>query len=251
VTGPGSGGGIRLSEIGHRSHRYFNPVPAEVFEEILELLPADPSWRVADLACGRAEFLVRLSERYGTSGIGVDRSAHHIDEARRRAAEADATVELIVADARDVQLEPESYEIAICVGAESIFDTPCGTLAHIMSLTTPGGVVMFGASYWRERPSSELLDLLGTDDDWAADYAGTIARGTSLGLEPIYARTAGQDAIDAYEWLYRYSVHEWLRENPDHSDRDKVVEANAAGLERFLKGGREALGFGVFMFRRR
>jgi SAM-dependent methyltransferase len=243
---------FRLSEIGHRRHRYFNPIPARVFEEILDLLPVRPSWRIVDLGCGRAELLVRLAERYGASGLGVDRSAQHIEEARRRAVDARADVQLVEADARDVELDPGSYQLAICIGAERIFDTPRGTLGHIASLTSSGGFVIFGASYWRERPSPELLAAFGSGDDGGDDgYAGTIASGASLGLDPVYARTASQDALDAYEWLYRYSVHEWLRENPGHPDRGKAIEANAAGLERFLNGGREALGFGVFVFQRR
>jgi hypothetical protein len=194
--------------------------------------------------------LVRLAERYGVSGLGVDRSGQHIDQGRRRAADARAEVKLVAADARDVELEPESYQLAICIGAETMFDTPRGTLGHIASLTRSGGFVIFGASYWRERPSPELLTALGTGEHGGADYAGTIASGAAFGLDHVYARTASQDALDAYEWLYRYSVHEWLRENPGHPDRGKAIEANVAGLERFLNGGREALGFGVFVFQK-
>lgn len=239
-----------LSEIGHRLHKHLNPVPDRVHAEVLEIVRPDASWRVLDLACGKAELLVRIAERYGARATGIDRSRAHVDDAKRRAASAGVQLDLRVADVREVELEPRSNDLTICIGACTLFDTQSATLARIAELTKDGGTVMFGASYWRAPPRTALIEHLGVDEDWCADYSGTIARGVALGLEPLCARVAEQDALDAYEWLYRSSVARWLRENPGHPHHADAAEANRKGLRMFLDGGREALGFGVFVFRR-
>ncbi len=65
-----------------------NPVGDEVLDDALAVLaqrlPALGA-RVLDVGCGKAEALLRLAERYGVNGVGVDGNAAFIAEARQQA----------------------------------------------------------------------------------------------------------------------------------------------------------------------
>ena len=58
-------------DITHRNHVVCNPTSIEKLDEMLSLLYLKPGARVVDIACGKAELLVRLTERFGIKGVGV------------------------------------------------------------------------------------------------------------------------------------------------------------------------------------
>ena len=77
-------------DITHRDHILCNPLSSGTVDEILGRLDLAPGARVLEIACGKAEMLVRLVERYQISGIGVDLSPYSIRDTQARAAECPA-----------------------------------------------------------------------------------------------------------------------------------------------------------------
>src|SRR3972149_1720843 len=75
------------ADIPHRDHILCNPLSSGTVDEILGRLDLAPGARVLEIACGKAEMLVRLVERYQISGIGVDPSPYSIRDTQARAAE--------------------------------------------------------------------------------------------------------------------------------------------------------------------
>ncbi|MHA2386238.1 MAG: SAM-dependent methyltransferase, partial [Candidatus Thorarchaeota archaeon] len=59
-------------DITHRHHLLCNPTSKTKFERLCSLLKLQSSAHVLDIACGKGEYLVRLAEIYGISGVGVD-----------------------------------------------------------------------------------------------------------------------------------------------------------------------------------
>jgi hypothetical protein len=57
--------------IAHPSLRYNNPVSPAKMEEMIDLLPLEPSATVLDIGTGQAELLIRLVERYQVSALGL------------------------------------------------------------------------------------------------------------------------------------------------------------------------------------
>jgi len=74
----------KFFDITHREHVVCNPISIEKLEELIALLSLRPGARVLDIASGKSEFLVRLAERYGIEGVGVDLSPYCIADARRK-----------------------------------------------------------------------------------------------------------------------------------------------------------------------
>ena len=67
--------------ITHRDHVLCNPTTVEKLDELIGLLQLDRGASVLDIACGKAEVLVRLAEAYDINGVGVDKSPFFIADA--------------------------------------------------------------------------------------------------------------------------------------------------------------------------
>ena len=73
-------------------------------------------------ASGKGEFLIRLVERYGVRGIGIDISPYEVPVARERAAARvpEADLQFIEADAATQSTASDSVELAICGWSPSV-----------------------------------------------------------------------------------------------------------------------------------
>jgi len=72
--------------ITHADHTLKNPTSLAKTEELIELLRLPDGGRVLDVACGKAEFLCLVAERYGIEGTGLELSPIAMEEARRNVA---------------------------------------------------------------------------------------------------------------------------------------------------------------------
>ena len=72
--------------ITHTDHTVMNPMSLAKTEELIKCLRLPDAGRVLDVACGKAEFLCRVAERYPVTGTGIDLSPITIEEARRNVA---------------------------------------------------------------------------------------------------------------------------------------------------------------------
>jgi hypothetical protein len=92
---------------------------------------------------------------------------------------------------------------------------------------------------------------LGAERDEMADYAGLIAAATEIGLEPRYAVTASVDDFDRYEWRWSLNGERYAAANPDEPGVEEFLAWIRNGRRRYVElGGRETLGFGLFLFER-
>ena len=106
----------RLSAITHGDRAFHDPLDPAVVDEVLAFAALGPGDRALDIGCGPGELLVRLAERTGCGGLGVDLAAAQIEEARRRAAARapGAQLEFRAADAGTVEGE---FALSACVGS--------------------------------------------------------------------------------------------------------------------------------------
>ena len=70
--------------IGHEPHLFCNPLSEAKVDELIALLALSDEARVLDIACGKAEFLVRTVKRWSCSAVGVDISPYFVADARAK-----------------------------------------------------------------------------------------------------------------------------------------------------------------------
>jgi len=224
------------TRIAHTGMAIMNPIPAAKLDEIVALLELPARGRVVDLGCGKGDLLARIARRYDVDAVGIDRDAQLL-------AEAPPGINVIVADIETWNRGRGAFDLVASVGSPA-------QLSSLAGLVRPGGLVLYGDGYWRGEPSSEYLDALGAKREDLDDYAGTVRRGEELGLTPVYAVTASIDDFDRYEWSWSLNGERYAGEHPDEPGVEEFLEWIRAGRRRYVElGGRDTLGFGLFLFR--
>ncbi len=241
------------SAIAHAGLPFQNPLDDAKVDALVARLPLRPGDRVVDLGCGKAELLIRILERHDVTAIGIDVSPFFLAEAREQADRRvrAGRLELRREDASRSGLAPGSFDLAVAVGAGGIWAGYERALRSVAALVRPRGYVLFGEGYWRRDPSAAYLRALGAERDELPDYEGLVAAAAATGLELVDALESREADWERYERRWAANGERWAAENANHPARDELLAWIANGRDRFERlGGRETLGFGLFLFRR-
>jgi ubiquinone/menaquinone biosynthesis C-methylase UbiE len=242
----------RFTTIAHRDHAVLGPVAGEKLDCVLALLELAPGARVLDAGCGKAEALMRLAERCGIEGVGVDPNAEFLAEARAHAFDRGVAGQIRLHEGAmaSFQAEPDSFDAALCIGATHAFGDHAAALAALRALVRPGGRILTGEPYWRRKPDAGYLKALGAKAKDHGEHADNVAAGVKAGLVPLYSAAASEDDFDHYEGLYARAVETWCLEHPSDPDVPAARERIRAWREAYLRWGRDTLGFGLYLFQR-
>jgi SAM-dependent methyltransferase len=241
----------KFFDICHRDHVVCNPLSLAKLDELVTLADLSPGARVLDIACGKAELLLRLAERYGVQGDGVDLSPYCVGDAREKAQVRvpDARLTFHEQDGGKFDAPPGSYDLAMCVGASWTFGGHRGTLRALSRFVRPGGLVVAGEPYWRKTPDSAYLIASGLEAAVFATHAGNLDIAVEAGLVPLYTLVSSEDDWDRYEALQWRAAERYAAANPDDPDVEEIVRRQRAARNAYLQWGRDTLGWAVYLFR--
>lgn len=242
----------QIFDITHRYHTFMNPTTSAKLDEMIAMLELAPGARVLDIACGKAEPLLRIAERYEIKATGVDISPYCIKAARASAATRLGTtkskVEFVEMDGAAYQPEPESMDLSICLGATWVYQGLAGTLASLKKFTKPGGQILVGEIHWRQDPPVKYLQMAGLTRESCSTYSGNIDIAMEQGLIPLYAIMSTKEDFDHYEWLQVIAGERYIMEHPNEPELDKLEKHVRDGRESYLKYGRDTLGWAMYLF---
>jgi SAM-dependent methyltransferase len=242
----------KFSAIAHRDHDYCNPLSAAKIERLLDLMPLDEHARVLDLGCGRAELALRIIERFGSTVMAVERSSLMLDAARERAEWTGALAKLHLddVDIRDFKADPETFHLAVYLGAGGIEGGMGAICQKLKGWTQPGGYLLIGEGYWKRKPASDYLAILDGSEGEFLDHRGNVQAGIDAGLVPMHAAVASDDEWDEYEWKYARSIERYVGEQPEDPDVPAMLEKSRRWRDGYLRWGRDTLGFAGYLFYR-
>ena len=126
------------SRIAHGDLVLYNPLSEHALDEAIALLALPRGARVLDVACGRAEVLRRVAERYEVEPAGYDADPALV---RRRPPELDVTLAERPPD--------ETFDLVICIASSHALGGFPDALSALHDLVEPGGQVLLGEGYWR------------------------------------------------------------------------------------------------------
>ena len=227
--------------IAERDHEIQNPTSHEKIRHLGEWLQLGPDSRVLDIACGKCGPAIILASTFGCPITGVEQYPGFVEAARERIAAADlgGLIEVVEADGREFPLEPESWDVALCLGATFVWDDLDGTLSALAPGVRPGGHVVVGEPYWRRSPP------VGTDTRGYVSLAETGARIERHGVALVGLISSSTDDWDRYESLHWRALEDWLAENDDDEIRQAYEEHKRQYLAR-----RDAFGWAIFLARK-
>jgi len=239
-------------DIRHKRHLLCNPMNKERFEKLCRLLRLRQGARVLDIACGKGEFLIRLTELYDVSGIGVDISPYCIRDCWEKYRKRVPTSNLKFLEMDGANFEPESHELfdlCMCIGASWVYDGYRGTLHALRKMTKPGGLIMVGEAFWMKEPSEEYLKIAGTSREEFGTHESNVKVGEEEGLVCIYTLVSNRDDWDHYESLKWWNVDDYVRANPNDKDIQELLERTKREKSIYLRWERDTLGWAIYVLR--
>ncbi len=242
----------KFYDITHSEHVICNPTSEEKLDRLVALLRLSSDAQVVDIACGKGEFLIRLAESYGVRGVGIDISPFFVAEATQRlkARSAGAGMRFTQMNGADFSPEePHSFDLGSCIGASWVFGGHEGTLEALKRIVKPGGFVIVGEPHWLQEPSREYLEAIGVARADIGSHFSNAQAGERLGLDLIHTFVSSTDDWDRYEGLQWYATSAYSRAHPDDPDLPEVVERVEKEKMAYLRWGRSALGWAIYMFR--
>jgi ubiquinone/menaquinone biosynthesis C-methylase UbiE len=244
---------LRFTTIAHRDHAYVSPLSMAKVEQVLSMLELPRDARVLDVGCGKGEMLVRLAERWGAHGVGVDPNPEFIALARARAQSRVPDAGPVFHDQPvvDLPIEPGSFDAALCVGSTEAYGTYREALRALTRAVKPQGRVLAGEYFWRRHPHPDYLQILGAEPGDLSDHPGNVRAGEEAGLVPICTAVSSEDEWEHYQGLVARAVEEFFSAHPDDPDAEAMWKRSRREREAFEHWGRDTLGFGLYVFQKR
>jgi cyclopropane fatty-acyl-phospholipid synthase-like methyltransferase len=240
---------FRFSAIAHGEMAIWNPLSGSTLNEAIEELRLPAGARVLDLGCGRAEALRRVVERYDAHGVGVDLSPFALAQARAASMDLKhGTLELVEADALAYATDVP-FDAVLALGPGWEHESFQALIQQLYGFVAPGGMLLLADGYWRTEPTADYLHRLGAARQEMGTHAEHVRQAIELGLVPLWAATATTRDWDRYEWRYLGSVERWAAAHPRDPQRVDFLRRARDGRDRYLAGGRDQLGFGIYLFR--
>ncbi|CAM3862611.1 SAM-dependent methyltransferase [Isoptericola cucumis] len=165
------------------------------------LAPSAADARALDLGCGSGELLLRVCDRHGLAGDGVDQQEKDLDRARLRAADL-GVADRVSFHAADATTWDRPADLVLNVGAAHIWDGADAALAALHRVTRPGGTLLFGDGIYEREPDAACREIFGD----MPDLAGTARAATAAGFRVLHAATSTTGEWDDFESDWRAGI---------------------------------------------
>ena len=245
----------RYYDITHEGLDILNPLGSRKLDVLLDLAASGrPRPTVVDMGCGKGEALIRLAERHGARGVGVDISPPFVRKARRRARARvpGRGLRFVLGDGAAYR-PPASkrFDIALCLGASWIWGGYVGTLRGLLRLTAPGGRVLVGEPFWIRRPTRANLAVLGERADACATHEGNQRLARAAGLTVLRVARSSLAEWDGYMRPQWQRARAFAREHPQDPDAAEVLARARHSWQAHQTCERAVLGWGVYLLEKR
>lgn len=241
----------RFSVIAHAGLSYWNPAPEAALLACLDAAAVPRGGRVIDIGCGRAEALFLLADRLDVQALGIDPSPGAMRLARARLAEAPGARIKLVEDVFTPGRYPAgTFDCVICIGSSHAVGSFDALLWQAADLLVPGGSLVTGNLYWKQRPARAYLDFFGCAEADMPRRAGLHAAARAAGYAVVHGYDCSLADWDRYEDTYAANVERFVADHPDDPDAAAMLARIRPWRAHYLKYGRHTLGFGLDLLRR-
>lgn len=236
---------LELKDISERCLELVNPTSPEKILIVGRVLGLNEGDHVIDFGSGYGEVLALWAQHFGISGIGIDLREKACERARRKMAEGGLAdrIQIVCGNAAEYPFEAHAFDAAACIGASFIWNGYRPALRKLKEAIKPNGKVAIGEPYWRTTavpPEYSRNETVHTEYELLR-----IAREEGFDFE--YVVRAGHDDWDHYEAGNWRGLVRWIDENPDHPERQQVIEHLHQSQDEYTRYAREYFGWAIYV----
>lgn len=229
--------------IAERDIEIQNPITDRKLRLLSDYCDIRDGLSVLDIGCGKAWLMRQWADQYAIDGVGIDINARFLEVARRRQPEKGRLV-FHNASVRDFRVEPERYDIVLCLGASFVIGEPAEALQWMERATKPGGTMVLGDMVLRHPPIVPRGEVL------PPDTVGMIAVVERHGAEVSATISASDADFERYASHHRHATLTWAREHPNHADHAAVLKKSRDDWMYYQRTIRPMLGWTIFVGRK-
>ncbi len=232
--------------ISERTIELINPLTPEKVVLTGKYLRLREGARVIDFGSGYAEPLVIWAENYGVSGIGIDIRQHVCDRAlqKLKARGLQDRIKIVCGKGAEYTFEEGAFDAATCIGASFIWKGFEPTLKAMRSAIKPRGRIAIGEPYWVSPDVPAKVREAEPDFLTEPELLRIIRK---EGFELEYVIRSSPDDWDTYEASNWHGLILWLEENPDHPERQEVIDYLHKNQDEYAGYLRQNLGWAVYV----
>jgi SAM-dependent methyltransferase len=238
---------IDLYTIAERNMSLINPTSPEKILQAGRLTGMSQGKRVIDFGCGAAGPLTLWGREFGIGGVGIEVREAVCQRARQNLAEhgLDTKIEIVQGKGAEVAFEPGGFDVAACIGASFIWNGFDPAIKAMRIALASGGRMIIGEPYWL---TSNVPDVIRQKEAFHTEVE-LLRIIRASGCDLVYVMHSNRDEWDRYicdNWL---GWQQWLDENPDHPERNQVLERLRNDQDEYLTWFREYVGWALYVLR--
>jgi SAM-dependent methyltransferase len=237
---------LDLKDISEQFMELANPTSPEKLIKAGQIAHMKADDRVIDFGCGYAEPLILWAERFGISGVGLDIRPHACARAEKKIAKKglEGRLEIVCGDAAEYKFAPKCFTLATCIGATFIWGT-FGEAIHAMkeAVVTLGKLII-GEAHWLTDDVPAEFRAEQTD---IRSEVELLQMARAEGYEFEYVLHSNHDEWDRYEADNWYGLLRWIEANPEHAERQQVIDHLHESQEEYLRYGRMYFGWAIYV----
>jgi SAM-dependent methyltransferase len=194
-----------------------NPTSDHKLRQLARHIGLRPDQHVLDIGSGRCGPALLFAREFGCRVTAVEPYEPFMDDAKRLVDEAGLSdrFEFALAKGADFVIEPERYDVAMCLGATWAWGSLDGTLDALVAAVCQDGHVAAGEGFRRPEQAEA-----GHEHNWTLSQI--IERFQRRGLAVISLIRSSDDDWDEYSSVRVANLLDWIRDNPTHEDVDEV-----------------------------
>lgn len=237
---------LDLKNISEQGMELVNPTSPEKVLKVGEMAGLQAGWRVIEFGTGYGEVLVLWAQRFDISGVGIDIRPHACQRAEQKMSRLGLgeRIEIVCGDAAAYSFEPGRYDVAACVGASFIWGDFHQTVRHMRPVIRPGGRLVIGEPYWRQALAPP--DYTRGETAVYTEYE-LLQMARQEGFHVAGVVRSSHDEWDRYESDNWRGLLAWLEANPDHPERQAVLDHLHDSQDEYFRYAREYLGWALYV----
>lgn len=203
--------------------------------------------KVLDIASGKGYMLRQWAKMWAIEGTGLELNPTFIAEAKQKTLDEGVQdrIEFIQGDAKEFEVEPESYDVVTCIGASFAIGSTAEALAWMHKAMKPNGVLALGEVFLLAPLPSEVAELEESKHYLNLLEIEELLEAEGLTLTGLIGSST--DNWDRYAGGAWRTAHAWARDNPEHPDRAEVLKKVDEGRKSYLRFTRPYTSWGIFV----